>query len=152
MSEYKTDMTTRRAFVRTGGTAVAGIGFAAGGLAAASQEALAMDGGPKAVTYPADRHAALTKWPRFGDAEKKALHDLIDNTNDSGGFYRELAALENEWKEYTKSAFAKAHMNGSSALTSMYFALDLPPGTEIMVPSYNFFSDCLAMRFFGYVP
>ena len=152
MSECKTDVTTRRAFVRAGGAAVAGLGFAAGGLAAASQETLAMDGGPKAVTYPADRQAALTKWPRFGAAEKKALHDLIDDTNDSGGFYRELPALENEWKQYTKSPFVKAHMNGSSAITSMYFALDLPPGAEIMVPSYNFFSDCLAMRFFGYVP
>jgi dTDP-4-amino-4,6-dideoxygalactose transaminase len=34
----------------------------------------------------------------------------------------------------------------------MYFALDLPPGTEIMVPSYTFFATCLTMRFFGYVP
>jgi dTDP-4-amino-4,6-dideoxygalactose transaminase len=34
----------------------------------------------------------------------------------------------------------------------MYFALDLPPGSEIMVPSYTFFATCLAMRFFGYVP
>ncbi len=43
-------------------------------------------------------------------------------------------------------------MNGTSALTSMYFALDLPPGSEIMVPSYTFFATCLAMRFFGLVP
>ena len=43
-------------------------------------------------------------------------------------------------------------MNGTSALTSMYFALDLPPGSEIMVPSYTFFATCLTMRFFGYVP
>jgi perosamine synthetase len=43
-------------------------------------------------------------------------------------------------------------MNGSSALTSMYFALDLPAGSEIMVPSYTFFATCLAMRFFGLVP
>ena len=34
----------------------------------------------------------------------------------------------------------------------MYFALDLPPGSEIMVPSYTFFATCLALRFFGYVP
>jgi len=34
----------------------------------------------------------------------------------------------------------------------MYFALDLEPGSEIMVPSYTFFATCLAMRFFGYVP
>jgi len=149
---YKTDAPTRREFVRTGGAAMASLGIAAGSLAAGSQETLAMEGGPKAVTYPADRHTAITKWPRFGAAEKKVLHDLIDSTADSTGFYRELPELEKEWKEYTHSPFVKAHMNGSSALTSMYFALDLPPGSEILLPSYNFFSDCLAMRFFGYVP
>jgi len=152
MSECKTDTTTRREFVRTGGMAMAGLGLAGSSLAAGSQETLAMDGGPEAVTYPADRHTAITKWPRFGDAEKKVLHELIDNTADSNAFYRVLPELEKDWKEYTKSPFVKAHMNGSSALTSMYFALDLPPGSEILLPSYNFFADCLAMRFFGYVP
>ena len=152
MSQDKTVEPTRREFVRAGGAALAGLSIAGGRMAAGSQETLAIDGGPKAVTYPADRHAALTKWPRFGAAEKKVLHDLIDNTTDSTGFYRELPELEKEWKQYTKSPFVKAHMNGSSALTSMYFALDLPPGSEILVPSYDFFSDCLAMRFFGYVP
>jgi len=34
----------------------------------------------------------------------------------------------------------------------MYFALNLPPGSEIMVPSYTFFATCLAMRFFDCVP
>jgi dTDP-4-amino-4,6-dideoxygalactose transaminase len=34
----------------------------------------------------------------------------------------------------------------------MYWALDLPAGSEIMVPSYTFFATCLAMRFFNYVP
>jgi dTDP-4-amino-4,6-dideoxygalactose transaminase len=129
-----------------------GVGVAADRLNALPLETLAVNGGPKAVTYPADRHAALTKWPRFGAAEKKALHDLIDRVANPTQFYEELPAFEKEWKEYTKSPFVKAHMNGSSALTSMYFALDVPAGSEILVPSYDFFSDCLAMRFFGYVP
>ena len=101
-----------------------------------------------AVTFPNDKLDALTRWPRYGSEEKKALHALID----SNKFYDELPSFEKEWKEYTKAPFVKAHMNGSSALTSMYFALDLPPGSEIMVPSYTFFATCLAMRFFGYVP
>ena len=62
-------------------------------------------------------------------------------------FYDELPLFEKEWHDYTNSPFVKAHMNGSSALTSMYFALDLEPGSEIMVPSYPFFSTCLALRF-----
>jgi len=60
--------------------------------------------------------------------------------------------FEAEWQAYTKAPFVKAHINGSSALTSMYFALDLPPGSEIMVPSYTFVATCLTMRFFNYVP
>ncbi|MCI0626193.1 MAG: DegT/DnrJ/EryC1/StrS family aminotransferase [Acidobacteria bacterium] len=137
---------TRRSFVRAGGAALATLG--ATGQAYAMREALAINGGPKAVTFPAAQETRLTKWPRYGAAEKKALHDLID----SGKFYQELPLFEKEWSEYTGSPFVKAHMNGSSALTSMYFALDLPPGSEIMVPSYTFFSTCLAMRFSGYVP
>lgn len=118
------------------------------GKGVARPQALALDGGQKTVTFPVARQAVLTNWPRYGTAEKQALHALIDNNE----FYQELPLFEKEWQEYTKAPFVKAHMNGSSALTSMYFALDLPPGSEIMVPSYTFFSTCLAMRFFGLVP
>jgi perosamine synthetase len=133
---------TRRSFVKAGGAALAA------GAAFGAQEKLALSGGPKTVTFPAAKSAALTKWPRYGPAEKKALHDIID----TGRFYQELPLFEKEWQEYTKAPFVKAHMNGTSALTSMFFALDLPAGSEIMVPSYTFFATCLAMRFFGYVP
>jgi perosamine synthetase len=139
---------TRRSFVQTGSIALAGLATGGGALAQGSKETLALSGGPKTVTVPAAQEAALTRWPRYGDAEKKALHDLIDNNQ----FYAELPLFEQEWKQYTKAPFVKAHMNGTSALTSMYFALDLPPGSEIMVPSYTFFSTCLSMRFFGLVP
>ena len=83
-----------------------------------------MAGGEKTVTYPKDQFAALTKWPRYGDAEKQALCALLDNNK----FYEELPAFEKEWQDYTQSPFVKNHINGTSALTSMYFALDLPAG------------------------
>jgi len=128
---------------------VQAAGAAMTGLAmAVPRESLALSGGPKSVTVPTGQQATLFKWPRYGPAEKKALHDLID----TGRFYEELPLFESEWKAYTRAPFVKAHMNCSSALTSMYFALDLEPGSEIMVPSYTFFATCLAMRFFGYVP
>jgi len=139
---------TRRAFLKTGAAAMVGLGVSGRVRAAPNHERLALDGGPKAVTLPDARHSALTKWPRYGPEEKKALLAVIEK----GDFYQHLPLLEEEWKAYTKTAFCKAHMNGSSALTSMYFALDLPPGSEIMVPSYTFFSQVLAMRFFGYTP
>jgi dTDP-4-amino-4,6-dideoxygalactose transaminase len=137
---------TRRTFVAAGGAALAGLG-AAGSLLGANEK-LAMSGGSKTVTVPAARLDAMSRWPRYGAAEKKVLHELIDNNL----FYNEIPLFEKEWQEYTKSPFVKAHMNGTSALTSMYSALDLPAGSEIMVPSYTFFATCLSMRFFGYVP
>jgi perosamine synthetase len=139
---------TRRDFLKTSSAAVAGLAVASPALAQGSKETLAAAGGPKTVTFPSDQFAALTRWPRYGEAEKQALTTLLDNNK----FYDELPLFEKEWKEYTGSPFVKAHMNGSSALTSMYFAMDLPPGSEVLVPSYTFFSACLALRFFGLVP
>jgi len=139
---------SRRMFVKSSAVAAAGLSIADYGFAAPKTEALAVSGGAKAVNFPAEQHATLTRWPRYGDAEKQRLHELIDTNQ----FYEELPLFENEWKAYTRSPFIKAHMNGTSALTSMYFALDLPAGSEIMVPSKTFFATCLTMRFFGYVP
>jgi len=139
---------TRRTFLKSSTVIVAGLSVADYGFAASQAETLAMSGGEKAVNFPKDQFAALTKWPRYGDAEKQAIGALLDNNK----FYDELPAFEKEWQAYTKSPFVKNHINGTSALTSMYFALDLPPGSEIMVPSYTFFATCLAMRFFGCVP
>ncbi len=151
MSDSKTSESSkvsRRAFLKSGTVAVAGLSVADLSLPAASSETLAVTGGSKTVKCSAKEHAALTRWPRYGEAEKKAVCDMLE----SNRFYEELPQFEKEWQAYTKAPFVKAHMNGSSALTSMYFALDLPPGSEIMVPSYTFFATCLAMRFFQCVP
>lgn len=139
---------TRRSFLKTSAGTMVGLGMSGRALAAANHQQLALDGGPKAVTIPDDRHKALTKWPRYGDEEKKALIAVVEE----GEFYKQIPLFEAEWAAYTKTAYCKAHMNGSSALTSMYFALDLPQGSEIMVPSYTFFAQVLSMRFFGYTP
>lgn len=139
---------SRRTFIKTGAVAAASLTLADYGFAAPPVEKLAVAGGPKTVKVAGGRWAALTQWPRYGEAEKKALCELLDNNR----FYQELPLFEKEWQEYTQAPFVKAHMNGSSALTSMYFALDLPPGSEIMVPSYTFVTASLAMRFFDCVP
>ncbi len=145
---------SRREFLRSTGTAGAGLALAgcstAGTKRAVCTEALALNGGPKTVTVPSETIAAATKWPRFGEEEKQAVWDILDLS--CSEVYRDLPVLEKEWKEYHDVPFAKAHCNGTSTLTSMFFALDFPPGTEIMVPSYTFFATIVPMRFFGYVP
>jgi dTDP-4-amino-4,6-dideoxygalactose transaminase len=140
----------RRDFLKTSSAAVAGLAVAAPIFAQGGRQALASDGGAKTVTYDEKRHTALMRWPRYGDAEKQAVCAVIDGSK----FYDELAKFEKEWQTYLKAPFVKSHMNGTSALTSMFFALslDLPPGSEIMVPSYTFFATIVPMRFFGFVP
>ena len=141
--------TDRREFLQAGGMALLGLAMPeALSAQPRATESLAISGGPKTVNFPEDKYEALTRWPRYGQAEKNALHRLID----SDKFYEELPLFEKEWQEYTGIPYLRAHINGSSAITSMFFAIDLEPGSEVMVPSYDFFSDCLAMRFFSYVP
>ncbi len=135
----------RRRFIKAAGVTAAGVAWAQQPLSSMAGEAQ-----EKCVTVPKGRIAELRRWPRYGLAEKTRLHEMIDQ----GVTYGETKLFEKEWAAYTGTPFAKAHMNGSSALTSMYFALslDVPPGSEVMVPSYTFFSACLALRFSNLVP
>ncbi|MCF7974275.1 MAG: DegT/DnrJ/EryC1/StrS family aminotransferase [Phycisphaerae bacterium] len=138
---------TRRAFLKSTGTVAAGL--ALGGLSPgrAAAETLAVNGGPKAITYPDDRHSQASRWPLYRAAEEEAVLKLIRHPS-----YEPIGSLEEDWKTYTQSHYVKAHCNGTSALASMFFALDLPPGSEIMVPSYTFFATIVPMRLFGLVP
>lgn len=134
---------SRRSFLRQA-SAIAG----GAGVASARIETLALNGGPKSVTWPAERVAAVTKWPRYGAEEKQALADLLDNNR----FYEEIPLLEKEACEYFGVAYAKAHCNGTSALISAFFALDLPAGTDILAPSYTAWATTAPLHLFGFVP
>lgn len=137
---------TRRAFVQAGGAAVAGLGSA--GLRAQSRETLALFGGPKAVTVPAKLQTETTKWPRYGDEAKQIVSSLIDN----GNWYAEIPAFEKELKEYLKVPYVKAHSSGTCSLMSMFFALNLPAGSEILAPSYTAWATTAPLHLFKYVP
>ena len=66
--------------------------------------------------------------------------------------YGEIDAFEKDWQEHFKPPYCKSHMNGTSALTSALFGLNLPAGSEILVPSLDPWFGILPMRFFGLVP
>lgn len=134
---------TRRSFIQAGTAVIAGSAYAR-----PTPETLALDGGSRAVSIPAARQAALSRWPRYGPEEKKAVLELLE----SNRFYQEIPVLESELRESLKVPYAKAHCNGTSALMSMFFALDLPRGSEIMAPSYTAWATTAPMHMFGYVP
>ena len=134
----------RRGFFKSSGALAAGMYLSAPRTASAAGDTLAMKGGPKAVTAPFDN---ASKWPRYGKEEEEAVVELVRNPN-----YGPLGTLEEEWKEHFKLPYCKAHYNGTSAITAMFFALDLPPGSEIMVPCSTFWATIMPMRFFGLTP
>ncbi|HNR30761.1 MAG TPA: DegT/DnrJ/EryC1/StrS family aminotransferase, partial [Candidatus Hydrogenedentes bacterium] len=135
---------SRRDFLISTGALAAGLGVAGHAPARGAVEKLALHGGPKAVTVP-DGDAAA--WPRYGAAEEQAILDLVRAPS-----YDPIGKLEDEWKDFLGVPHVKAHFNGTSALASMFFALNLPPGSEILVPSYTFFATIVPMRLFGLVP
>ena len=141
---------TRRSFLKTAGAAGAGLylggAVTARGAAAAPAklETLAMNGGPKAVSAAVEN---ATKWPLYGDEEIAAVSELLRAPD-----YAPVAEFEDAWKAYHGCPYAKAHCNGTSALTSMLFALQLPPGSEVLVPDYSTWFPVVPMRFFDLVP
>lgn len=147
MSEHttpKASQPTRRDFLVTAGALTAAAALSTPTSAHGAVEKLALAGGPKAVTVS---DAGATRWPRYGTDEEKAILELLHAPS-----YDPIKALEKEWCEYLGVPHAKAQCNGTSALFSMFFALNLPPGSEILVPSYTFFATIMPMRFFGLVP
>ena len=138
---------SRRAFLTSAGALTAGLTLTRPARVRAAREVLALKGGAKAVTCPDGKHNDASSWPRYGSTEERAVLDLIRSPS-----YSPIAAFEQDWKKYYEMPYVKAHCNGTSALMSMFFALDLPPGSEIMVPSYTFFATIVPMRLFGLVP
>ena len=137
-------VTSRRNFLKATGAAATGLVFASQTSARGAVEKLAIKGGTPAVSAP---DGDAWHWPRFGEAEERAVLDVLRSPN-----YKPIEELEADWRAYFSVPYAKAHCNGTSALASMFFALNLPPGSEIMVPSYTFFATIVPMRLFGLVP
>ena len=97
---------------------------------------------------PPETAAAIAKWPRYGSEEKGALNALLDNNK----WYAEIPLLEKELKAHLQVPWVKSHMNATSALMSMFFALKLEPGSEILAPSYTTWATTAPMHLFQYVP
>ena len=144
----KNSTNSRRDFLKTGGVVAAGMYLGGKQTARAADkapEALAIDGGPKAVTKS------------FGERRQVAP---IRRRRDRGGHH---AAEEPQLRARSPSSrkrgssdsaakYVKAHCNGTSSLGSAFFALDLPPGSEVLVSSYSTWFPLSPARFYGIVP
>lgn len=141
---------TRRTFIKSTGLVTAGLILTppavsiADGRLHSGQGTLALKGGPKAVTVS---QTDCETWPRYGSEEEKAVLAVLKDPT-----YKANDVFEEAWKKRFNLPYCKAHFNGTSAITAMFFALKLPPGSEIMVPCSTFWATVTPMRFFGLVP
>ena len=60
--------------------------------------------------------------------------------------------LEDDYRNYFGSRYALAHCNGTAALLAAFFALDLQPGDEVLVPSATFWASVVPMLWVGACP
>ena len=137
---------SRRRFLRSTGALAAAscLGVRASAQAVGAKETLALKGGERTIQKA---HPDASHWPQYGAEEERAVLQLVHRPT-----YDPLATLERDWKKMYQVPYCKPACNGTSALTSIFFALKLPPGSEVMVPSYTFFATIVPMRLFGLVP
>ena len=104
-------------------------------------------GGSPAVT--AD-HEAANRWPVLTGEDEQAVLQVMRDGNLS--FHPEVQALEADYRSLTGRRYALAHNNGTAGLLAAFFALDLQPGDEVLVPSATWWASVLPMLWVGLVP
>ena len=111
---------------------------------------LAMEGGQKAVQSSVNTIDEQTRWPQIGKDELKSINTLFEDANIST--HPVIRDLENAYCERIGAKYALAHNNGTSALMAAFWALDLKPGDEILVPTATFWASAIPMMWHGLIP
>jgi dTDP-4-amino-4,6-dideoxygalactose transaminase len=98
-----------------------------------SSTALALQGGPPAVTVP-----NRDRWERIGQDEIESVVALLRRGADNlSSLYDEIDLFEAEFRRFTGARFALVQCNGTSTIHSAVFAAGVRPGDEVIVPSYT---------------
>lgn len=107
----------------------------------------ALLGGKPRVT--ADPQAAH-RWPVLTEEDEQAVLEVMRDGNIST--HPVLRRLEADYAAFAGRRFALAHCNGTAALLAAFFALDLEPGDEVLVPTATWWASVLPMLWVGLVP
>lgn len=104
-------------------------------------------GGPKAVTLSG---TAANRWPILTAEDRKAVLEVMRDGDLS--LHPVTRQLEDDYRAYFGVRHAQAHCNGTAALLAAFFALNLKPGDEVLVPSATFWASVVPMLWLGAVP
>jgi dTDP-4-amino-4,6-dideoxygalactose transaminase len=104
-------------------------------------------GGPRAVTLDG---TSANRWPVFTEEDEAAvLAVLRDGDLSTHPVTREL---EKDYCAYFGVRHALAHCNGTAALLASFFAINLQPGDEVIVPSATWWASVVPMMWLGAIP
>ena len=89
--------------------------------------------------------------PLIGDNVLPLVQECVETgwVSSEGRFIKEF---EDKWAAYCGAAYGVAVSNGTTALQVAVAALKLPPGSEIIMPSYTIISCAIAIIQAGCVP
>jgi len=104
-------------------------------------------GGSPSVTLD---HRAANRWPVLTEEDEQAVRRVLRDGNIST--HPVIRELEQDYATFTGRRHAPAHNNGTAGLLAAFFALDLKPGDEVLVPSATFWASVLPMLWLGAVP
>ena len=104
-------------------------------------------GGKPAVTLP---QAEANRWPILTEEDEQAVVEVMRSGNITT--HPVARELEQDYATFVGRKFALSHNNGTSALMAAFFAIDLQPGDEVIVPTATFWASVIPMLWLGVVP
>ena len=104
-------------------------------------------GGEPAVTLP---QTEANRWPILTEEDEKAVVEVMRSGNITT--HPVSRDLEEDYAAFVGRKFALSHNNGTSALMAAFFAIDLQPGDEVIVPTATFWASVIPMLWLGAVP
>ena len=114
--------------------------------AASKSGALAIDGGPKAVTNK------LAGWPQFDENAIRAVENVLRSGKVNYWTGPNGMEFEKQFAQWQGSKYAVSVATGTAALHVCLSALGIGPGDEVIVPSYTFIATSFSVVQAGAIP
>jgi len=93
---------------------------------------------------------AANRWPVFTDEDEAAVLAVLRDGDLST--HPVVRHLEDDYRRYFGVRHALAHCNGTAALMAAFFAANLQPGDEVIVPSATWWASAVPMLWLGALP
>jgi len=115
-------------------------------MSVATQQKLAVDGGPKTVTNK------LVGWPQFNDDAIESVVNVLKSGKVNYWTGPRGMEFEKEFARWQGSKHAISVATGTAALHVSLAALGIGPGDEVIVPSYTFIATSFSVVQAGAIP